>query len=60
MLRWNTEKEQEEEMGSMIGEGEKAGHNGQREGSAGKVSRENIRGRVKVMESNRMRGELVR
>lgn len=41
-------------------EGEKAGHNGQREGSAGKVSRENIRGRVKVMESNRMRGELVR
>lgn len=58
MLRWNTEKEQEEEMGSMIWE--KAGHNGQREGSAGKVSRENIRGRVKVMESNRMRGELVR
>lgn len=41
-------------------EGEKAGHNGQREGSAGKVSRENIRGRVKVMESNRIRGELVR
>lgn len=47
-------------MGWVIGEGEKAGHNGQRERSAGKVSRENIRGRVKVMESNRMRGELVR
>lgn len=31
MLRWNTE-EQEEEMGWVIGEGEKAGHNGQREG----------------------------